>query len=173
MKQIFALLFIMTMLVSCSTITNAVYGPDMTPDQIRDAVYQDSYAVGSIRVSVYCADIEKKMLTAGNTNDEIKDAKLKLIGEIQGRIDLIKGSNDPMSLLNQYIFKQMANSDPTTTIVISLATMAGRRVLSRLGIKVIQDGVNKTFESADLDFGLFLHAVEGYEKAVKDYKASL
>ena len=52
MHRKFAPLILVTFLLcACAGVTDLFYGPDLTPAQLDDAIFQDAYALGAIWVS--------------------------------------------------------------------------------------------------------------------------
>jgi len=172
MKKLWIYISAVALLAGCGTITHTIYGPDLTPDQLRNEIYEDAYAVAQIRVSVTVSRMATEMKKNGATEQEIADAKKKFIGEVKERIALVKNSTDPMSLLNQYWYRELAEGDPDRTAIMALAGMAGRRVLKRIGISISGSNLDQQFAAIDFDRDLFLWAVGAYEKSVDDFSAS-
>lgn len=125
MKRLLVL-FLAIGLIGCATVTDWVYGPDMTLDQLRDAIYEDGYAIGSI-------------LSANKTDEQKRD--------MIDQADLIRGSSDPMSVASQQFYDAIRDNESEQALV----WFAIRRVLQNVGIGIINDA----YEDAGIDIDLW------------------
>ena len=155
---------------ACQSAVNLLYGPDLTPDQLRDLVYQDGYSAGNIRASVALQRLKDKMTAAGATDKQIDAAKVALLDDILTRCRLVRNSANPMAVVNQVFYRKMIERDADETLQRQLMRMAGQRILTRVGIRVVGD---KAFEAVDFDRALWNHGVDAYTKAVTEIRQTL
>ncbi|MGR9045610.1 MAG: hypothetical protein ACU83N_09960 [Gammaproteobacteria bacterium] len=174
MKRVFLAILAILMVFGCEASLHTLYGPDATPDQVRDMVYSDAYSVGRARVMWACAKREREIRAQPSESVDIeadvKKAKAAIIDGIMHRIEAVKTSTDPMSALNLYFYNELVKEGASEqTAVLLLVQAAGNRVLSRMGIQSSGVGLDKTFKDIGFDKDLFLYAVGAYEDAIKAF----
>jgi hypothetical protein len=132
-------IFLIGTLNGCQSVTGAIYGPGMTPDQLRDAVYEDAYAIGSIRAS-------------GASKDQIDKYLIEA--------EMVMGIDDPRSYFTVQFLKALKNGDQKNAFIFYTA----RRLYDRTGATLLSDGMINT-DALDMD--LFHHAVDAYIAGLK------
>jgi hypothetical protein len=138
MKKLFFIVVLLSIACGCSSMTDAVYGPDMTPDQLKDAIYQDAYAIGSIRAS-------------GKAPAEID----KYVQEAVA----VRSVADPESYLTAKFLESLRDGDQENAFIYYTA----RRLYQRVGAKLINENIN----TDGLNIDLFHMAVDAYVDGLK------
>lgn len=136
MRTLFIVLAILS-LTACSTVTGFLYGPDATPSQIKDYVYQDAYAIGAIQAAR--KGVDKSALIA-----EAEDAK---------------SLADP----NAYFTKKFLEAIAAGESENALLYYSVRRLYQRVGAQLIEGRI----DTSTLDVDLFVWACDAYIAGVK------
>jgi hypothetical protein len=119
--------------IGCGAVTSAVYGPSMTPNELQDAIYADSYALGAI-----CA--------SGKTAKEIK--RYEILAENA------KLSPEPYAHMTKRFLQAVREGDTKDAIIWG----AARRLYKRIGARIVKDRI----DISGLDFVLLNYAADAY-----------
>lgn len=142
MKKGFTTLIIFSFIFvffGCATVTDILYGPDLTPDQLKDVIYKDSYALGAIKVS--------------KVND------LNLVNQYIREAEKFKSVSNPEDYLTQKFLQSLKDGEEQDAYVY----FAARRLYQRVGAKLI----NNNIDIDDLNLDLFNYAVDAYIDGLK------
>ena len=138
MKRLFSkgntmivLLMAMALIVSCSTVTDLIYGPDMTPEELRSAIYQDAFAIGAIAASGKDSDSVAHL---------IRDAETVRMPS-------------PELAMQQAFLSELREGDTENAFL----WFAARRVYGSLGARLIDDKLDASGLDLDL-WGVFVDA---------------
>jgi hypothetical protein len=125
-------------IMGCAQTTDFLYGPDATPEQILDYVYEDAYALGQMRTGLDDFEYEKVM----------------------DRIAVFRTATDQNALLNSYMIKLMEEGKSEYVMIL----FAARRLVRRVGATYIDEAL----DVSGVDPVLLNYAVDAYEKGIKD-----
>jgi hypothetical protein len=138
MKKLILIGSMIIYLIGCQSLTDLTYGPDLTPGQLKDVVYEDAYALGTLR--------------AINDSDDING--------ILKRAKKAKASTDPMSTISEMYYNELRKGEIENAII----WFAARRLLERVGIKI----ADNTYENIGFNRNLYEYAIDAYVQGVKD-----
>jgi len=139
MKTLFTLLLAFV-LAGCGTITDTIYGPDLTPAELQDAIYEDAFSIGVIMASREGADANKILKSA----------------------ETLRGLANPGEAIRLKWLEFMRDGDTENAMLF----FAARRLYARLGAKIVGDQLT----SAGLDSQQFNFALDAFIEGVKSLK---
>jgi len=143
-KRTQAMILLAALLVGCAGVTDVFYGPDMTPVQTEDAVYQDAFAIGTMWAA------------------KDPSAAADLVLSAQAVIDNMDDELSLSAYLNDAWVRALKKGD-TEGILMMYAI---GRLYGRLGITI--DGPN--ISTAGMDKGLLYSAAEAFIDGVKSQR---
>lgn len=124
-------------LTGCSMVTDLVYGPDMTPMELKESIYRDAFDIGAMWA------VKKDV----NKEELILDA------------EKILSVDDPRSAINTLWLESIKRGDTEHALIY----FAARRLYDKVGASLIDDKLN--IEGLNLD--LLKFAVEAYIEGIK------
>lgn len=137
LRAVVLLLWIGVLLCGCAGVTNAIYGPELTPAQLKDAVYQDAYALGAMWAA-------------------------RAPGEKEALLDFahrVKLSAAPGDLLTQQWLEALRRGDTEHAFIY----YAARRLYERVGAKLVAERLTV----AELQVDLLVWACDAYIAGVQ------
>jgi hypothetical protein len=122
--------------VSCQGFTDFMYGPDLTPNQLQDLIYEDAWYLGTVRAK---DDVETETVLE--------------------HIRLTRMADDPVGAVAQRFYDIMREKEGSEALV----WFAARRALQRIGI-YLKGEIGEGYESVGFNKELFLFALDAYEE---------
>ena len=117
---------------SCAQTTDLLYGPEATPEQVRQYIYEDAFALGAMRAEMPDFDYD----------------------EVMRRVEVFKAASDPSAILQEQMLKLMEEGKAEYALIY----FAASRLIRRVGATYIND----VLDVSGVDRDLLNYAADAY-----------